>query len=209
MTIVKGVINAKSNKYDKFSIVVDTGSGEAWYSSKFEINAQPGDLVEFESGPDGKKWCSKLKVLSSGNETKGKDGSTRTQTSSGGNGGGGGSKPANRPFLAPAMDSQRSIIRQNALTQANSLVASQGLTGVSAADLIVIAKELERYSAGDEENERVKKHKAEQAMKAAEAEATARKEAEARAQTETMDAGVEDEPPGSGDDPFDGLFDEE
>ena len=60
MATVTGKVEAKSNKFGKFAILVN----DTWYSSKFEIKAERGDEVEFDDG--GSKWCQKLKVISGG-----------------------------------------------------------------------------------------------------------------------------------------------
>ena len=206
--IVKGVVNNKANKFDKHAIVVDggTGLGELWYSSKFEINCQIGDLVEFDSGPEGKKWCSKLKVLSSGNPVKDKEGNVRAASevnhSSGGitttstNGGSGG-----KGFGEPKMDRQRMIVRQNALT--NAVAFHNGQTAVEAHEIITTAKIFEAYTTGDTDYKALKERAAAEAAKAEVAEEEARKAAMARAAAEPTPA-----PAVADVDPFDALFDE-
>lgn len=209
MTIVKGVVNNKANKFDKHAIVVDggTGLGELWYSSKFEINCNIGDLVEFDAGPEGKKWCSKLKVLSSGNPVKDKDGNTHAAPAPGQSVSGGGgtrdSASGGKKFLEPKMHSQRSIIRQNAVTNANAFITATGIKVSTVADLILLAKEIEEYTAGDTEAKHVKAKMAEKANAVAAAQEQARIEAAERAAAEPTpqaEASAED-------DPFDALFD--
>lgn len=205
--IVKGVVNNKSFKFDKHAIVVDggTGLGELWYSSKFDINCQVGDMVEFDSGPEGKKWCSKLKVLSSGNPVKDKEGNVRAASdvthTAGAPAARGGNM--NKGFGEPKLSTQRSIIRQNAVTNANSFIAATGAK-VSLAELIALAKEIEEYTAGDIEAKLFKAKQAESAAAAEVAQETARKEAAARRAAE---AAEEPAPPVADVDPFDAMFD--
>ena len=205
--IVKGVVNNKANKFDKHAIVVDggTGLGELWYSSKFEINCQIGDLVEFDSGPEGKKWCSKLKVLSSGNPVKDKEGNVRAASevnhSSGGitttstNGGSGG-----KGFGEPKMDRQRMIVRQNALT--NAVAFHQSCGDLSTEEVISTAKLFEAYTTGDADFRAMKERAAKQAAEVAVAEEEARKAAMARQAEAPTEA-----PPTVTDD-FDQMFGE-
>ena len=205
--IVKGIVNNKANKFDKHAIVVDggTGLGELWYSSKFEINCQIGDMVEFDSGPEGKKWCSKLKVLSSGNPVKDKEGNVRAASevnhSSGGgtttstNGGSGG-----KGFGEPKMDRQRMIVRQNALT--NAVAFHQSSADLSTEEVISTAKLFEACTTGDADFRALKERAAKQAAEVAVAEEEARKAAMARQAEAPTEA-----PPTVTDD-FDQMFGE-
>jgi len=139
--MINGVVEAKSNKYDKFSILVD----DVWYSSKFEIKAEKGDVVEFDNGGAGKKWCSKLKVVSKGS------GSPAAAVSSG--------TPAKSfsrgAFPVPQLDGSRAIIRQNAVTNANAFFGNQSMDYTSV-ELIDMARAIEAYTSGDIEAEKVK-----------------------------------------------------
>ena len=141
MAIVTGVVGAMSNKFDKFSIVVN----DVWYSSKYEIACNRGDTVEFDDGD--KKYCQRLKVVGSGWGA--------AAPSSGG---------SPTPRAAPAVGfpvgvntKDRSIVRQNSLAHAARITAaeltSSGLTfdgGEAAAKYVVdMARIFEDYSAGD------------------------------------------------------------
>jgi hypothetical protein len=196
MSIVTGVVNAKSNKFDKFSICVDSGGGsEVWYSSKFEINANVGDRVSFESGPEGKKYCSKLSVTGNGAPTQVKGGGTVSDGSAPAQGGGGMSG-GGKAFPVGKRDHARSIIRQNAMTQANALLTAGGKP-YSTELLISTARELEAYAAGDIEMARVKaRQEAVDAEKAAAAAEAARLAEEVTPEAAPVD-----------DDPFDDLMD--
>lgn len=129
--MVRGVVEAKSNKFDKWSILVDGN----WYSSKYEIKANKGDEVEFDDG--GKKYCQKLKVVSSGSVGAATP-FTGKPAPTGGKG----------VFPIPARDGQRSIVRQNAVTNANTLLGNVGAP-YTVDDLIEVAREIEAYTTGD------------------------------------------------------------
>ena len=144
MAQVSGVVGAMSNKFDKFSIVVD----DVWYSSKFEIPCKAGDTVTFDNGD--KKWCRQLKVVSAG--------------SGGGapapSGGGGYVKAAPAAAYKPAFPigidtKDRSIVRQNSLAHATKLYTdgmAESLGKVTEEDAVAIvelARIFEDYSSGD------------------------------------------------------------
>jgi hypothetical protein len=141
MAQVSGVVEwAGSNKFGGYSIKV----GGAYFNSKFEIKCKKGDTVEFDSGSTG-KYCNKLKVVSSG-------GGSEAPSNSGG------SKPYTRSkFPIDVEDGQRSIIRQNALTNARELyIAAATLNKVKVDDpkkaaevVIEIARIFEGFTAGD------------------------------------------------------------
>lgn len=152
MAIVKGTIKVKSSKFaPKESILLEENDG-VWYSSKFGIKADRGDYVEFDDG--GGKMCKNLRVL---------------------NGSGGSAPPANNTtykapsggFPVPYNTKDRSIVRQNSLTHATTLVTKlmevQGLKPAEDDDTFkeyldtwadaveYVARKFESYSAGDEE----------------------------------------------------------
>lgn len=136
--MITGIVEAKSNKFDKYSILVDGN----WYSSKFEIKAERGDTVEFDSGGEGKKYCSKLKITAAGSGG-GASASPRTTTSY-----------SKGVFPVPLLDGSRAIIRQNAVTNANAFFANnKGEYTVN--ELIDLAREIEAYTTGDVEASRV------------------------------------------------------
>jgi hypothetical protein len=141
MAIVTGMVEAKSDKFDKFSIKV----GDNWYSSKYEIKAERGDMVEFDDGD--KKYCRKLRVTG-GASSGGGGGGTTVNTS-----------PAATGFPIPTRHQSRSIIRQNSLTNARELYinfANGEETFPEAVDAIIdIARKFEAYSAGDADYEAV------------------------------------------------------
>lgn len=143
MATVQGVVGAMSNKFDKFSIVVD----DVWYSSKFEIPCKAGDTVTFDNGD--KKWCRGLKVISAGS------GGASPAPS----GGGGYAKSAPAAAYKPAFPigidtKDRSIVRQNSLAHATSLynACAGGMGPASEEDamkIVELARIFEDYSSGD------------------------------------------------------------
>lgn len=144
MSVVKGVVEAKSNKYDKYSILVNGN----WYSSKYEIRAEKGDTVEFDDGGDGKKYARKVRVVSeagSGESTSSNSGNSRT------------------PGFPVGVDTKdRSIVRQNSLSHAVQMVIGMTIpapydsweereeaTKLFATLIVETARIFEDYSSGD------------------------------------------------------------
>lgn len=130
MATVTGVVEAKSNKFGKFSILLDNGT---WYSSKYDINCEKGDAVTFEDGD--RKYCQKLKVVGGGGGTP----SASTGATSI-------SKPA--PFKAgfpvPIDTKDRSIVRQNALSHATNLFIG-ALSKQPDLEKVMTPKDLEKF----------------------------------------------------------------
>lgn len=149
--MVTGVIEAKSGKssYGTYGIMV----GGKWYNSKYEVKANKGDEVEFDDG--GKNYCNKLKVLSGGGggATTAAPTAPRSATSY-----------SRGKFPIPTDDGQRSIIRQNSLTNAVNFLASvMKYDGAidhmddAIATVVDVARVFESYSAGDLDREAAKK----------------------------------------------------
>lgn len=146
MGIVTGTIEAVTDKYGKKNMLVNG----KWYSTKPEwlkTELSKGMNVEFDDG--GKNYIQKLKVAGGGSTA-----STPNEPTS------------NTPkkeyykstFPIDVRDGQRSIIRQNALTNARELVAaSYGASEYAAEDVVdtvvKIARMFEAYTAGDIERE--------------------------------------------------------
>lgn len=142
MSIVSGVVEAYSNKFDKHAILVDG----KWYSSKFEIKAQKGDTVEFDDG--GKSYVRKCRVVGGSGS-----GSTSPAVASAG--------VSRTPgFPVPIDTKDRSIVRQNALNVAVRMVPvstdpyktweGRELAMQKYAELVVgVARIFEDYSSGD------------------------------------------------------------
>ena len=149
--MITGVVEGTSTNYGKFSILVDG----VWYGTKAEYATFPhpvkGDNVTFDNGGDGKKYLQKVTINSSGN--------TAPQAASGGTTAaparGGYSRGS---FPIEPLDGQRSIIRQNAVTNANTFLENFGTDGVSTTvDMLLnIARKIEAYTAGDLDRERAK-----------------------------------------------------
>jgi hypothetical protein len=157
MSEVTGVVQAMSNKFDKFSILLDN---DVWYSSKFDISCNKGDTVLFEDG--GKKYCQRLKVV-----TEGAGGSTHAVTpraSTSGGGGGGTTAARIAGFPVPLDTKDRSIVRQNSLTHATAVVLKayvENDTYAKPDDLarlvVETARIFEDYSCGDSDGEAARK----------------------------------------------------
>ena len=135
---VTGIIEAKTgkSKYGTYGILVN-GS---WYNSKFEIKANKGDSVTFDDG--GKNYVKGLKASGSGGDTAA---AKTTASSTGGRSFG--------KFPIPELDGQRAIIRQNAVTNANSFLATESVSldsdPITVDRLIEVARQIEAYTAGD------------------------------------------------------------
>ena len=146
MPIINGVVEAKANKFDKFSILV----GDIWYSSKFEIPCNKGDTVEFDNGGEGRKWCQKLKVVGAGS---GVSSATSSRPVA--------SMPAATGFPVPMNTKDRSIVRQNALARGVEVAVAGQDPGSSAEDLareaLRLARLFEDYTSGDGDVREAKK----------------------------------------------------
>jgi len=146
MAKVKGTVTNQNNNYGKWSIQVNG----TWYSTKEEwadVKPVKGDEVEFDDG--GAKFMKYAKVLSSGSPTA-------SAAPSSASGGAAKSAFSRGSFPIALEDGQRSIIRQNALTNARELVgltidSKKGIEDPSStiALIIEIAREFEAYTAGD------------------------------------------------------------
>ena len=155
MSQVTGTVEAKSNKFGKFSILLDNGT---WYSSKYEIKCEKGDVVEFDDGD--RKYCQKLKVINGGGGS-----SSAPAASSGGTTY---TPPAKSGFPVPIDTKDRSIVRQNALAHAtkifeaclNRMPAPEKELNAkdfvkfmekASEDVINIARNFEGYTSGDDD----------------------------------------------------------
>jgi len=152
MSTVAGVVEAVSNKFGKTSLLVNGG----WYGTKFGISPMPnkGDEVEFDDG--GGKFINKLRI------TGGTIASGGTPTPL--------YKERAAGFPVPIDTKDRSIVRQNSLGHATSLVVAftpfeEGLTWeerkeclTNLSNLIVeVARVFEDYSCGDSDMEEATK----------------------------------------------------
>lgn len=147
MGMQRGVVEAKSNKFGKTSILVNGN----WFGSKYGFSCEKGDEVEFDDM--GGKMVKGLKVLSSGG---GSSSSTPSRSS--------GYSPKVAGFPVPVDTKDRAIVRQNSLGHAVALVKS--LVDVSSLEYeswevrekateqfallaVDIARIFENYSSGD------------------------------------------------------------
>jgi len=161
MAIVRGTIKAKSNKFaPKESIVLAENDG-VWYSSKFGIKADKGDVVEFDDG--GGKMVKSLRIIDSGG------GASEAPT-----GAGNYTRSNAQPGFPVATNTKdRSIVRQNAVTSATRLLTSMldnGLLNIDNSEeddekniravlsyVEDMARFIESYTAGDGDAEEVRK----------------------------------------------------
>ena len=128
MGMVTGEIEAKSNRFDKYSILVNGN----WYASKYEIKAEKGDIVEFDDGD--KKYARRVKVI--------------------GKGGGGTASPAMASagisrtpgFPVPIDTKDRSIVRQSSLKSAVEMVTTLRGTIDTPKDWDDLENQMERWA---------------------------------------------------------------
>ena len=146
MAQVEGLVQARSgkSKFGTYGMMVD----DKWYNSKFEIKANKGDEVSFDDGE--KNYIKGLKILSSSGPATGSS-ESRSGVS-------GGKSYSRGKFPIEQNDGQRSIIRQNSLTNAVNALGHAGMIeGLKIDDMIVniinVAREFEAFSAGDLDRE--------------------------------------------------------
>ena len=140
MATISGVVKAKSSNRFGHGMLIE----DKWYNSKFPIDVEKGDTVEFDDG--GKNYIKGLKKFGSG-------ATSNTGSSAPVPGGVGGRFRG--AFPIPPNDGSRSIVRQNSVTNAVNLVSAmlaakrvkEGEDLVS--HVFAIAREFEKYSAGD------------------------------------------------------------
>ena len=143
MSTINGVVKAKSANKFGFGIMVN----DKWYNSKFEINVEKGDEVEFDDG--GKAYVRELKVTKAGGGAPTGGGSPMASKGAGGTG------YARGVFPLAANDGSRSIVRQNSITNAvalyNKLREGSPVEDEESAaySVINIARIFEKYSSGD------------------------------------------------------------
>lgn len=112
---------------NRFGWGLKVEGNDDWFNSKFEIHCAKGDMVSFDS--KGKNYV---------------DGLTVTGVAVGS-----GYTPASAAAATVGHDKrQTSIVRQNAVTNANAFVVSQKLT-VTIDNLIGYAKQIEEYTLGN------------------------------------------------------------
>jgi hypothetical protein len=132
---VTGTVAATNDNYGKVNIQVDGG----WYSTKKEWwkGEEPsvGDEVSFDDG--GKNYIKYFKITGKG------------AAPSGGSSSGGPKAPVGRQFPVAPLAPERTINRQNALTNAVKYVAGIDLALSSKEEVVAIARYFEAYTTGD------------------------------------------------------------
>ena len=144
--MITGTVAGVSTNYGKFSILIDGN----WYGTKEEYatfdRPVKGDNVTFDNGGDGKKYLQKVVINSSGGAPAANTGGAKAAR-------GGYSRGS---FPIEPLDGQRSIIRQNAVTNANSFCQAIHPGTYSVDFLLDVARQIEAYTAGDLDRERAK-----------------------------------------------------
>lgn len=140
MATVTGTVEGFNTKFGKYSVLVNG----TWYGTKEEwakVKPVKGDVVEFDDG--GAKYTKNMKIVTAGGGSAPSGGGAAKS-------GGGYSRGT---FPIGLEDGQRSIIRQNALTNARELVSKtvgESFDPTATVELIIdIAREFEAYTAGD------------------------------------------------------------
>lgn len=152
MSTVNGVVEAVSTSGK--SILVEGN----WYGSKYPIKFPKGSTVTIETDPSG-KFIKKISGEAGAPAPSDSGGAKKTW-------GKGGDFPRGKFPIDPA-DGQRSIIRQNALTNARELALTlleqdkmeYEDTDSFVTQVIKIAYKFEKYTAGDYEREAAEKRR--------------------------------------------------
>lgn len=138
MATVSGAVEAVSTKFGKFGVLI----GGKWYNTKPEwLTETPnkGDMVEFDDG--GRNYIKKLVIKSSGGgEAPTSGGSSHSSSPRSGGG---------RTFPVAPTAPERTINRQNALTNAVNFANLNKDTGYSPEDILEVARIFEAYTTGD------------------------------------------------------------
>ena len=124
MSIINGQVAVVTK--NKYGYGMKVEGNDEWFNSKFDPKCQKGDMVKFDDKDKG--YIDGLEVV----------GAAPTGGSSGNTGGGHDKR-------------QTSIVRQNAVTNANAFATVAGLKIKSVDGLIEIAKQIEVYTLGNEE----------------------------------------------------------
>lgn len=147
MAIVRGTVEGVNLKYKpKIGLLMDNGK---WYNGNEKFvpdikSVRKGSVVEFDDG--GKNYVNDLTIVSGGSSMPATSASTSKSSGSGYSRG---------AFPIPQDDGQRSIIRQNALTNARELYAemldpdAKPSFEDATAEIISIAMRFEEYTTGD------------------------------------------------------------
>ncbi len=115
---------------NKYGYGMKIEGNDSWFNSKFDPKCAKGDMVEFDD--KDKSYIDGLKVT----------GAAPAHESSG----------ASTPTSAGGHDKrQTSIVRQNAVTNANTLMGNSFPKGYAVHDLLEVAREIEVYTLGNPE----------------------------------------------------------
>lgn len=159
MTVMKGVIEAMSRDGKRFKLEED-GKWYSAFSAAQMGKAARGDSVVFsytsKANPAGDPFLNVKGNVDVVNEPFPVAGSGPIAPAPKNTGSASG-KWAGRQFPVGPLDPERSIIRQNSLTQANSMlgwIASLPTDADELADVVIeVARKFEAYSAGDLDRE--------------------------------------------------------
>ena len=149
MTQVTGVIEATTDKFGKFNVLMDNGK---WYSTNPERAPNPrpvkGQTITFDSGSTG-KYLNSVRIEGGASATP------ATKPASGG-----GSFSANstaRTFPVAPLAPERTINRQNALTNAVAYYTHFDDDVPTPENVIEVARKFEAYTTGDLDLEEAKR----------------------------------------------------
>ena len=150
MTQVTGVIEATTDKFGKFNVLMDNGK---WYSTNPERAPNPrpvkGQTITFDSGSTG-KYLNSVRI----------EGGAPAPASKPASSSGGGSFSANstaRTFPVAPLAPERTINRQNALTNAVAYFAHFEDGVPTPENVIEVARKFEAYTTGDLDLEEAKR----------------------------------------------------
>lgn len=145
MANIRGVVEVvMTNKFDADKLAVKLEGDATWYGQKKEFmdkdgvpwqTIERGDTLEFSGGTTG-KYLQYLKIIKAGNSSAVAPSANVNK----------GNNMSRGTFPIGVQDSQRSIIRQNSLTNAVNFTTEQEVTP---AEVIAVAREFEAYSTGD------------------------------------------------------------
>ena len=150
MTQVTGVIEATTDKFGKFNVLMDNGK---WYSTNPERAPNPrpvkGQTITFDSGSTG-KYLNSVRI---------EGGAQATPASKPASGGGYAASQNARTFPVAPLAPERTINRQNALTNAVAYVTScYEDSDTATPELIIeVARKFEAYTTGDLDLEEAKR----------------------------------------------------
>lgn len=136
MTNKTGTVEAITDKFGKFNVLLDDGN---WYSTKMEWKPKfpinKGDVITFDAGPTG-KYLQKVKITSGGSSPS---------PSNGGSSNAPVKAVGGRTFPVGALAPERTINRQNALTNAVNFCNEE----TPPEEVIEVARLFEAYTTGD------------------------------------------------------------